>query len=691
MAEVNIDPLDDCPDEPISPAAPVFEFTAYKHPFSLWDHEEYEEPEKVYQPIHFGIQVTEEQHRVLLDTRAASSQEIIINCRRYIEYYHAHPRPPSVPKAPKSGNKSPKLPAAELQARQDAYKAAVKERKARMKVWHKKYLLFDAELKESLTEAGWPGRLANAILEQARAKLKSARKCAERALWFAQLRHEKDPSNRSHIKLQHFSTRQNYHGFYLGDRDALVETSKQRRVLADLRKEHPKTEKETADWRRQMVEVMELHAQALEKWNQSRLFPIVSVGGKDEGKWMNKTVFLREKLAPGALEEDEAAENGDLPASDQVESLPTECPLAEGKTVEHELVIKYPKFLKPGHEGRSLPKMVIPVKLSDRALESWRRALGNKKALTFNIQPLRGLKWRVTGVFDEGKVEKFDISEGKRIGIDQNAGFIAAACVDGRRLRWIRKFKISQKGTKEEHEARITEVMKHIAAKAKEESAIVVIEDLRLAEKHKEFSGARVRRHIQRIPYGKLQEILGRIACREGVTIKKVNPAYTSVLGRYRLPGMQVHLAAAAMIAWRDLGCDQVEIFQIGETALKIQGEDSPIVVEIGEGMPYLQSIVKDPRSARAFVKFLLHVNASNAHDRPECDADGTSLKSRSTAGSHTHEGEPRVRGSGGRTSHEQTRPAAGAGPQLTVLIRPKTTRSRVKRKPKPKTMRISP
>ena len=103
--------------------------------------------------------------------------------------------------------------------------------------------------------------------------------------------------------------------------------------------------------------------------------------------------------------------------------------------------------------------MVLPVKLSPRALAAWKDARAKKNALTFTLQPLKGTRWRVTGVYKEPKAAKFTLSDGKRIGIDQNAGFITASCIDGDRLLWVRKFQISQKGTTEEHEARIHAVM----------------------------------------------------------------------------------------------------------------------------------------------------------------------------------------------------------------------------------------
>ena len=619
----NIDPLDDYPDEPIRPI-PVFEFEEYKKSFELWDPAEYQEPNGVYQPIHFAIDPTAEQHQLLLAAQAAFSQELIGACHAYIEFHQANPKPLRWKKGEETG----------------------KQPTRREERWKQFYLDKEKQLKSSLTAKGWPGRLANSILEQARAKLDSANEIAKRELRKAELEFNGQPTDHAHSKLQFWESRQDYHHFCLGD---------SKKALKDIQKAHVEIAKlealeQTAAIAKKLLVLYELRSAAVTEWKESRVFPVVSVGGKDEGRWMNKTLFLREK---------------------------------KGDPSQFEFVIKYPKFLSPGCTGRKLPSMVLPVKLSPRSVASWKDALARKKALTFTLQPLKGTRWRVTGVYKEPQAPKFTLSEGKRIGIDQNAGFITVSCVDGERLLWVRKFKVSQKGTTEQHEARIHEVMHKVCGLARIEQAVIVIEDLRLVDKHKEFSSKKVRRHIQRIAYRRLQKILSRVSCREGGTVRTVNPAYSSILGRYRLPGMQVHLAAAAMIAWRDLGRDEVKLFQIGSNGLKIQGEDSPIVVVVEEGMPYVRSNAADPRFLANFYRFIKGVNASPARDCTERGTDRQSNFGDATARIHAHESEAQVCRLEPRTSHDQTCPAAGIGPKVRVIVRPKLTPNRTKSKPK--------
>jgi IS605 OrfB family transposase len=633
-----IDPLDDLED-PFIPVS-TFEYKEYKKPFELWDCDEYLDPDGIYQPIHFAVDATYEQHAILIAMRAAYSKELVLTCSEIINFYRNNPRPQKAPKAEKEAKKSKK-------AGKDV-KPVKKEKKNRALIfWKKLHNDFFNAKKQDLTGKGWAGRAANTIIEQAQAKLSSYDKCCKRHLLSAQLRHKDNPTNFSHIKLQHWEAHQNYSHFCLGDKRVVVEIQKYKVKIEELQKT-----KQTDHVAKQLVNLKEFKQLAVEKWHESRLFPIIVVGsgGADGGKWMNKTIFLQNK---------------------------------KGYPGEYEFVVKYPKFLGPNKKGRFLPQMVFPVKLNQRSLEYWRKALSNNRCLTFSIMPQKGNRWRVTGVFKEEKVAKFEVQNGKRIGIDQNAGFIAVALIDGKKLRWVKKFQISQKGSTESHESRIYDVMKKVCELAQKEKAVIVIEDLRLVDKHKQFASKKVRRHIQRIPYRKLQEILGRLCSRKGATLKQVNPAYTSILGRYRLPGMQVHLAAAAMIAWRDIGCDQIQIFQIGDNCLKFQGEDSPIVVEVLEGMPYIQRNVSDPRFLAALYK---HVKGEIAKTHCDCKVSGANGKNRigvSTVSNHTHESESQITGFGRRTSHDQTCPAAGIGPKLRVILKPQRTPITAKSEPK--------
>ena len=98
----------------------------------------------------------------------------------------------------------------------------------------------------------------------------------------------------------------------------------------------------------------------------------------------------------------------------------------------------------------------------------------------------------------------------------------------------------------------IGQIVKQAVAKAKEHGVAIVIEDLKF--KDNRDVRAKTARKIHQFSYASLLEGLEREAIREGVEIIKVNPAYSSIIGRYKYQkqfGLTVHQAAAMVIARR--------------------------------------------------------------------------------------------------------------------------------------------
>jgi len=82
----------------------------------------------------------------------------------------------------------------------------------------------------------------------------------------------------------------------------------------------------------------------------------------------------------------------------------------------------------------------------------------------------------------------------------------------------------------------------------------LVIESLNFIKKNK---GKQFNRIINNFVYRKLLESIERKAIRCGVRLFKVNPAYTSIIGKYKYAtslGLSFHQAAAFVIARRGLG-----------------------------------------------------------------------------------------------------------------------------------------
>ena len=82
----------------------------------------------------------------------------------------------------------------------------------------------------------------------------------------------------------------------------------------------------------------------------------------------------------------------------------------------------------------------------------------------------------------------------------------------------------------------------------------LVIESLNFVKKNK---GKRFNRMSHNFVYRRLLESIERRAIKCGVAIKRVHPAYTSIIGKYKYAtslGLSFHQAAALVIARHGLG-----------------------------------------------------------------------------------------------------------------------------------------
>ncbi|MDM5187416.1 IS200/IS605 family accessory protein TnpB-related protein [Bacillus sp. DX4.1] len=86
----------------------------------------------------------------------------------------------------------------------------------------------------------------------------------------------------------------------------------------------------------------------------------------------------------------------------------------------------------------------------------------------------------------------------------------------------------------------------------------IVMEDLKFAQEHD--TNKCVNRATASFAYKKMSNVLIARAMRNGYTVKKVNPAYTSVIGRFKYAkkyGLSVHEAASFVIGRRGLGLNE--------------------------------------------------------------------------------------------------------------------------------------
>ena len=145
------------------------------------------------------------------------------------------------------------------------------------------------------------------------------------------------------------------------------------------------------------------------------------------------------------------------------------------------------------------------------------------------------------------------------IGVDLNANHVALVETDrfGNPIE-IKTIPLNTYGkSKGQTEAIIGEAVKAIVELAENTLKPIVIEDLDFSKKKsllKETSSNRHARMLSSFVYSKFRDFLESRASRHGIRVYKVNPAFTSVIGRVKYAsryGLTVHHAAALVIARR--------------------------------------------------------------------------------------------------------------------------------------------
>ena len=82
----------------------------------------------------------------------------------------------------------------------------------------------------------------------------------------------------------------------------------------------------------------------------------------------------------------------------------------------------------------------------------------------------------------------------------------------------------------------------------------IAIEDLDFERKKQELSSRGMNRMLSSFAYGKFRDIMTSRCARLGVALISINPAYTSIIGKYKFAegyGLSTHEAAALAIARR--------------------------------------------------------------------------------------------------------------------------------------------
>ena len=191
-------------------------------------------------------------------------------------------------------------------------------------------------------------------------------------------------------------------------------------------------------------------------------------------------------------------------------------------------------------------------------------ALKHKTAINYRFKRDRK-GWRVLITVDAPVVELVTTPNLGAIGVDINADHLGVAETDrfGNFVDVIRIPLNTYGKSTEQAKAIIGNAIKQLFDFAKEKQKPVVIEKLDFAKKKAELTVAakdkqqkRYARMLSSLAYNQIKSVIKARGFDNGIEVKEVNPAYTSVIGFWKFAsryGISSHQAAALVIARRAL------------------------------------------------------------------------------------------------------------------------------------------
>ena len=298
----------------------------------------------------------------------------------------------------------------------------------------------------------------------------------------------------------------------------------------------------------------------LESHVENSTIPKVIFGGRDNfekrvnGKLSNeewKTLRNNKLYSRG----DKSKEGGNLNTRIAIDNEGFSLSVAISHLVEKPKSKDYEQLRGTKQSHRTAPRVTGKLWVDVRKRERLREHLEDGGIYSIEL----GLDnvYRVHITFNEFvPIELVSFSHGG-IGVDVNPDGIALTEISSSgnmiSCRWIALHELTySRRTKRDN--LIGETAKEIVNIALAKGKGLVIESLDFVKKNK---GKRFNRMSHNFVYRRLLESIERRALRCGVAIKRVHPAYTSIIGKYKYAtdyGLSFHQAAALVIARRGLG-----------------------------------------------------------------------------------------------------------------------------------------
>jgi IS605 OrfB family transposase len=188
------------------------------------------------------------------------------------------------------------------------------------------------------------------------------------------------------------------------------------------------------------------------------------------------------------------------------------------------------------------------------------RFVSRSKSHRTTGRPKGPWRWYVQVSFEPDYPDAVSPAPGA-LGIDLNKDMLALAHVDGsgNPVRvWQEPLLTTDRRSAQVKDAAGVAALK-IVAYAKEHGVAIVVEKLDFTKKKADAvrSGIRYRRMLSGLAYAAIGSTLRSRAAREGVEVREVNPAFTSVIGEVKFAGgygISRHSAAAVVMARRSMG-----------------------------------------------------------------------------------------------------------------------------------------
>lgn len=184
-------------------------------------------------------------------------------------------------------------------------------------------------------------------------------------------------------------------------------------------------------------------------------------------------------------------------------------------------------------------------------------ALNSKQAISYRfLKDEKG--WRVFFLTEEFKPEtKTSLNNGTN-GIDINVNHLALTETDknGNPINYWKIPLCAYGKSKEQAKAIIGDAVKSLIEKIKDNKNPLILEDLDFSQKKAQLEdkSKKYKRMLSSFSYSQIKSTIKARAQDQGIEVKLVNPAYTSIIGKHKFSkryGISSHQAAALVIARR--------------------------------------------------------------------------------------------------------------------------------------------